>query len=265
MRATIQDVIDELRSGVAPIDNSVDVLIGASDPDTPVTGIATMFMPTQQAIEHALSLGVNLIVAHENPYFSHRTDVSLLAGDPVYAAKKRLIQQSGIAIYRHHDYCHRVQPDPIMTGLLHSLGWETNVEEMLPTAAVVTVPDMPASKVAEHAKSRLSIPYVRLTGDPDMTVRRIGLLVGFRGSGANAIPLFKERAVDMVIAGEGFEWETPEYVRDAAKQGLARALLMLGHAESEEPGMRVVAQQLRLKFPELPVHFIPVEPVFQVY
>lgn len=263
MTLTIKNVIDRLRSTVQPIENTVDGL-EPGDPEIEVHGIATTFMATQQVIEQALSLGVNLLISHEAAYYSHRMTNGLLTGDPVYQKKQSFLQQSGLAIYRHHDYCHRMEPDPIMTGLLQSLKWEACVEEMLPAAAVLRLPEMRAAEIAEYVKTQLSIPYVRIAGDQYMTCSRIGILVGYRGGSANAIPLYREKGLDLIIAGEGPEWETPEYARDSAYQGVPKSLLVMGHAESEEPGMRYLAEQLQESYPDLPVHFIPVSPVFQV-
>lgn len=263
MPLIIQNVIEQLKSSIGPIDNTVDIL-ESGNPSTEVRGIATTFMATQQVIEQALSMGVNLLISHESAYYSHRITNGLLTHDPVYLTKSRLIQESGIAIYRHHDYCHRLEPDIIMSGLLQSLKWEAYVENMLSAAAILCIPEMRARDIAEYAKSQLSIPFVRIAGDPDMTCRRVGILVGYRGGGVNAIPLIREKALDLIIAGEGPEWETPEYTRDSVYQGVPKSLLVLGHAESEEPGMQYLAAQLQRKYPELPVHFIPVDPVFQV-
>ncbi len=264
MPLTIQHVIEQLKSSSGPINDTVD-LLDPGNPDTEVRGIATTFMATQQVIEQAISMGVNLLISHEGAYYSHRSTNGPLTDDPVYRSKSRLIQESGIAIYRHHDYCHRLEPDIIMSGLLQSLKWESYVEDMLPTAAVLRIPEMRARDVAEYAKSQLSIPCVRIAGDSDMACRRVGILVGYRGGGVNAIPLFREKALDLIIAGEGPEWETPEYARDSAYQGVPKSFLVLGHAESEEPGMRYLAAQLQSTYPRLPVHFIPVNPVFQVF
>ncbi|MGO4545555.1 Nif3-like dinuclear metal center hexameric protein [Paenibacillus sp. 2TAB23] len=264
MTITIRNVVDAIRSSVHSIANTVDGLEFGS-PDMEVRGIATTFMATRQVIEQALSLDVNLLISHETSYYSHRTIDGLLTGDPVYANKTKRVQHSGLVIYRHHDYCHSAQPDPIMIGLLQDLKLEACVEEMLPTAAIIRVPDeMRADEIAEYVKSKLAIPYVRLAGDPHMICRRIGILVGYRGGIANAVPLYRDKGVDLVIAGEGPEWETPEYVRDSVNHGIPKALVSIGHAESEEPGMRYLAEQLRRAYPGLPVHFIASKPVFQV-
>ena len=98
-----------------------------------------------------------------------------------------------------------------------------------------------------------------------MTCKRIGVLVGYRGGGEQVIPLFENEGFDLVIYGEGPEWETPEYVRDAVRQGKKKGLLVLGHAESEMPGMRFLARELQDKFPGIPVHFLPQEPIFGIF
>ena len=97
-----------------------------------------------------------------------------------------------------------------------------------------------------------------------MPCERVGIMVGYRGGGELAIPLFLNEHVDLVIAGEGPEWETPEYVKDAVYQGRNKALIMLGHAESEAAGMKYLADALSSQFPMLPVHFVEDRPVFQI-
>ncbi|RUS45719.1 Nif3-like dinuclear metal center hexameric protein [Cohnella sp. AR92] len=261
---TIGEVIEQLRGSAPPIEGSVDVL-ETGHQDTEVTGIATAFMATQSIVERAAELGANLLISHEGIYYSHRMPSGPLPSDPVYQTKSAWIDHAGLAIYRHHDYCHRSEPDLIMTGLLHSLGWEEYVEEMLPTAAVLRIPEAKASDIAVQVRERLDIPFVRLAGDADMACRRVGVLVGYRGGGDNAIPLFREKGLDLILAGEGPEWETPEYARDSAYQGVSRSFLLLGHAESEEPGMRLLADRLQSLYPYLPVRFLKGEPAFRVF
>jgi hypothetical protein len=57
--------------------------------------------------------------------------------------------------------------------------------------------------------------------------------------------------------GELAEWETSEYVRDAAHAGQNRAALVVGHAASEEPGMKWLADWLRPRFPAVTVTHVP--------
>jgi NIF3 (NGG1p interacting factor 3). len=102
-------------------------------------------------------------------------------------------------------------------------------------------------------------------GDLSMPCRRIGVSVGYRGGGELVVPLFENKILDVMVCGEAQEWETPEYVRDALHQGNHKAMIVIGHAESEMPGMKYLAQWLQENFPSVPVHFMPQEPLFKIH
>ncbi|GGA48318.1 Nif3-like dinuclear metal center hexameric protein [Paenibacillus physcomitrellae] len=235
----------------------------AGDETAVVNGIAVAFMATHSVISQAATLDANLLITHEGLYFSHHDPADLDDLGPVYREKHKLIESSGLAVFRLHDYVHRYQPDGITEGLIQELGWEPYIVDRQPVSAIAEIPPMPLEEVARQVKEKLDLPFVRAVGDPAMPCRRIGLLVGYRGGGGQAIPLFEREHLDLIIAGEGPEWETPEYVRDACSQGRPKALLLLGHAQSEEPGMKLLAKRLKEKFADVPVHYIPGDPLFK--
>ena len=68
--------------------------------------------------------------------------------------------------------------------------------------------------------------------------------------------------VEVLVSGESREWETVEYVRDAISAGMKKALILLGHATSEEPGMEYCATWLKTFVTEVPVEFIPAKEPF---
>jgi putative NIF3 family GTP cyclohydrolase 1 type 2 len=70
------------------------------------------------------------------------------------------------------------------------------------------------------------------------------------------VTALRSEEVELLIAGEASEWETVEYVRDASAQGRHKALILLGHEVSEEPGMEKCAEDLRLVFPTMKVEHI---------
>ncbi|MCM3110909.1 Nif3-like dinuclear metal center hexameric protein [Lederbergia lenta] len=263
MTITIQHVLDRLMEPVQKQKVTVDAL-KVGDKDALVKGIATTFIATNEVIQQSVDLGVNLLITHEGIYYKHHDKKDRLLNDPVTLEKKRLIEKSNIAIFRFHDYLHAYKPDGIMTGLLHSLSWESNVEKSYYDASILSIPVMSLEEIAEYIKRKLNIPYVRVVGDLSMICERIGILVGYRGGGENTIPLFNQDQLDLIITGEGPEWETPEYVRDAVQQGRKKALIVLGHAESEKPGMLYLANQIQSIYPNVPVHFIDEKPVFQI-
>jgi putative NIF3 family GTP cyclohydrolase 1 type 2 len=260
----IQDVIDELTAPVDSIASDIDTL-KFGDPLAEIKGIAVTFMATQQVLEEAVKLGANFIITHEGTFFSHHDHTEKLQmNNQVFAAKKRFIEDNGLAVYRFHDYWHRYQPDGIMEGLIEALAWQNHLKEYLPSAALVTIPAMKLEELISYIKKQLGISYIRAVGDLSMNCSRIALLAGYRGGAENAIPLFAKHHVDVILYGEGPEWETPEYVRDAVFIGKSHALVVLGHLESEQPGMKLLAERLSIRYPHIPVHFVPVDPVFQV-
>ncbi|MFM9281198.1 Nif3-like dinuclear metal center hexameric protein [Paenibacillus jiagnxiensis] len=260
---TIQQIINALKAGIDVPLPTVDQLLMGS-PDTEAKGVVTAFSASRYVIDQAIYLGANLIISHEGVFYNHQDEREWLGEDPVYLEKARLIKDSGISIFRFHDYAHRSKPDAIMTGLLRELGWENYVSVHHPAAAILNIPPMTLAETADYLKKALQISYVRVAGDLSMPCTWVGILVGYRGCGRQAIPLFQQEEVDLIIAGEGPEWETPEYVKDAVQQGRSKALIMLGHAESEAPGMKYVAELLSEQFPGLPVSFIRDQPVFYI-
>ncbi|MFS0778141.1 Nif3-like dinuclear metal center hexameric protein [Neobacillus sp. 3P2-tot-E-2] len=263
MPITVQDVLDKLMEPVDTIQNTVDKL-KAGDPTTEVKGIATAFMATQQVIEQTLALDANLLITHEGIYYSHHDHTESLEKDSVYKEKRRFIAESGLAIYRFHDYWHRYKPDGIMAGLIQALNWQSYIVENQPAATILSIPSMTVAEISEYLKERLGIQNLHFSGDVMMKCTCIGLLAGYRGGGSLCIPLYEQENLDLIIYGEGPEWETPEYVRDAKFQGKQRNLIVLGHAESEEPGMRYLSQCLQTMFPSIPSYFIPAGQALEV-
>jgi putative NIF3 family GTP cyclohydrolase 1 type 2 len=263
MTVTVQNVIDLLMEPVERLQNTVDTLKWGN-PDMEVKGIVTAFMPTYRVIQQAIAMGANLLITHEGLFYSHHDNTDAIENDVVYQEKRRLIEESGIAIFRLHDYIHRYRPDGITAGLIQALEWQSYVEEHQTAASVLSLPSMSVREIAEYVKSKLDISFVRVVGNVSLPCTRIGLLAGYRGGGTLSIPLFEKEKLDLIIYGEGPEWETPEYVRDAIHQGKQKALIVLGHSESEESGMKNLADWLKSTLPYLPVFYIPEKPLFQV-
>lgn len=260
---TIQNVMDYVMQAAVLPENTVDRL-QFGNPESEVKGIAVCFLANQAVIEETMRLGANLLISHEGIFYRHRDMGDEHNPDPVFRKKTQAITENGIAVFRVHDSNHRCTPDGIMRGLLRSLGWTSFEMVCHPHYSILEISDLALGQVVKHIKSRLGLDYLRYMGNPDMICRRIGMLVGYRGSGEVAIPLFRNENLDLLIYGEGPEWETPEYVRDSLLQGMQRGLIVLGHAESETPGMRYLAELLQEKFTDVPVHFIFEKPVYQI-
>ena len=92
----------------------------------------------------------------------------------------------------------------------------------------------------------LRIDGVRIIGDPDMEVTRVGFTFHFSGGPIDQknIRFIEENDMQVIIPGEVVDWTIGEYVQDALTLGKKRALLNVGHFNWEEPGMEAMAAWL---------------------
>jgi putative NIF3 family GTP cyclohydrolase 1 type 2 len=95
---------------------------------------------------------------------------------------------------------------------------------------------------------------IRVVGDPQNQVSRIGVLPGVSAHAAS-LKLLPE--CDVIVAGETREWESVEYAQDAGAAGQKKGLIMLGRVASEEPGMNLCADWLKTLLPDVSVRWFP--------
>ena len=80
-------------------------------------------MATVDVIKKASEIGSQLIITHEPTWFTGEDTTDWLEGDPIYVEKKKLIEQSGVAIWRFHDHMHMDAVDGIMRGFDEEMDW----------------------------------------------------------------------------------------------------------------------------------------------
>lgn len=233
--------------------NTVDT-IKAGDPSTPVTGIAVTFLDTMDVLREANRRGLNLVITHEPTFYNHLDDTAFFADDPVYREKLTFIQQHHMVVFRFHDQMHSISPDPVAMGLVEALGWQSYMDAGSPWQ--LTIPRTTLLELSRELAKTLNAQSLRVVGNPALPITHVALLPGAAGT-QKQINALRSDAVEVLLAGEVPEWETVEYVRDASAQGRHKALILLGHEVSEEPGMKACAADLRALFPNLPVALVP--------
>lgn len=239
-------------TGATPPPNTVDT-IKAGDPNTVVTGIVTTFLDTYQVLEKAVAEHKNLIITHEPTFYNHPDDMTVLGDDPVQAQKLAYIKQHHLVVWRFHDTWHLRRPDGILEGVVNEFGWKPYQSTADPH--LFTIPQTTVAGLAAALHSKAGSRIIRVVGDPDMGVTHVALLPGASGL-SRQVKMLERDDVQVLVAGEASEWETVEYVRDAAAQGRHKALILLGHEVSEEAGMRYCAQWLKGVLPGVPVEYI---------
>ena len=254
-KMTIQQVIDLILTTIpgAPFKETVDT-IKSGDGQQEVKGIVTTMFATVDVIRKAATLGANFIIAHEPTFYNHRDETAWLDNSDVFQYKNDLLKKHSIVVWRFHDYWHTHRPDGVLMGVLTKLGWQNLHNNENPQ--MVVIPSMSLEDLIGHTKNRLGIRQVRYIGDPKQICKRIGLIPGAAG-GKSQIELLQKEKPDVLIVGEVSEWETAEYVRDAQAIKLPISLIVLGHAESEEPGMEWLVSWLQPKVKDIKVSHLP--------
>ena len=265
---TVKEVIDAVikKTGIEPLpqDKTCDLLITGSY-DMEVTKIVTTFMATVDVIRQAIEIGANLIITHEPTWFTGPDKLDWVENDPVYLKKKELINKHNIAIWRFHDHIHMAADgDGIYRGFDKEVGWESykipNPESLRYFGTCYQIPQTSLKELCSFFKDRLDMDVIQIVGNPDMKVERVSVLVGggSLGLGREEMPmeLMNENNLDLLICGEITEWTTVAYVRDADALGFNKGMLMLGHAKSEEPGMKHLGSWLKDITPGIETVFI---------
>lgn len=261
LKITVQQVIELILKEIpgAPFAQTVDTIKSGSGQQL-VTGIVTTMFATIDIIRQTASLGANFIIAHEPTFYNHLDETAWLENDAVFKYKKGLLQESNIAVWRFHDYWHTHKPDGVLMGVLAKLGWQQFYNPENPRMIVHT--GVTLGDLTDHAKSSLGIRQVRIVGDRKQMCKRIALLPGAAG-GTMQIKLLQKEKPDVLVVGEVHEWETAEYIRDAQAMGSPMSLIVLGHAESEEPGMDWLVPWLQPRVGEIKVKHIASHNPFQ--
>ena len=264
---TAQEVVDRIRKSLG-VDWRADTAdtFKAGDPSTVVTGIATTSLATIDVMRRAVKAGANMIITSGPTFYSRADRPTPPAGrgrgaaatppppDPVFAAKNEFITTNKLVVWRFSDHWRLRTPNPFTTGLIDALEWTKYRATEDPQT--VTVPSITLDRLVQDVNRKLNARGgMRIVGDRQMRIRRIGFLPG-------SVPIQTTLSVlprvDALIAGEIREWESSEYARDTVSEGLPRALILLGRTLSEDPGMRTCAQWLETIVPDVRCRWMPV-------
>ena len=262
MRAiTAGDVLARIKSnlGVAWRDATYRDTYKFGGPETVVTGIATTAFCSYDVVQRAVKAGCNMIIPHEVTYWNDRDDTALVSGDPLFTTKVDFMRKHDVVVFRIHDHMHAQRPDFTFVGSARALGLDSKYETA-PQSHRFTIPETTLGNLAADFQKRLGAKAMRVVGDPSARVKRIQLGVGYATAPLN------NPEVDVVVSGEQQEadgtFDSPAYVLDATKLGIAKGWIMLGHTLSEEQGMLEMAEWVKSFTPEVPVQLIRAEEPF---
>jgi putative NIF3 family GTP cyclohydrolase 1 type 2 len=260
-RITARELVAEIQKqvGVEWKKDTVDTF-KAGNPDTPVTGVAVTMMATMDVLQRASAKGLNFVITHEPTFYAHLdTPEGIPESDAVWAEKRAFIEKHGMVVWRFHDHWHMRKPDGIEAGNVHALGWEKF--QRADNQYLFVIPETTVKELARQVSQKLGSSVVRVVGDPDLKVTKVGFSPGAAGS-QREIRALEQDDVQVLMVGETREWETVEYAADAMSEGRKKALIVIGHIPSEQPGMDECARWLKGFVKDVPVEFVPAKQPF---
>ncbi len=232
------------------IENTCDgIKSGRTDRD--VKKVAVSMFATPEVIKNAHDWDAELLIVHEPTYYNH---FDVHSEDPLEIEKRKLLEESGITVYRFHDVLHYSARDMIAEGMLETFGLKGNAVFTGTFDLVRLELDEPMSplSLAKVIEEKCGIKHVRICGERNALCKNISFLLGAPNG---IIDELKNEVSEIVVTGEVIEWRDCEYARDSAQLGRKKSLLLLGHVGSEREGMKYLATILREKFADVEIEY----------
>ena len=222
------------------------------DPHAEVQGIATAWIPTNEAIQEASDKGCNLFITHEPAFYDGLGETR--TGIELAQRKRELLGTLGVTLLRCHDMWDLMPEFGIPDAWAAFLGFRTEPRPVDSYYKVCLVDSLSvrqtAQLIAEKVRA-LGQDTVLVFGDQGRPVRRMVV-----GTGAMTyLPNMYEMQPDVILAtDDGMRfWNAGLWAAD-----IDIPLLIVNHATAEKPGMQAMATYLTGVFPGTPVEYVDV-------
>ena len=251
----IKDVIQNIKSyckgtwnGTVITDEKTRDKVLYGDTDKECTGIVTTIYASTNVIRKAHELGANLIIAHEALFWNRGDHREWLeeSQNKTYLAKKKMLDDYGITVWRFHDYIHSGIPvgddyiDGIFYGIAKLTGWDKAVISSDVSGAIYLECETTTPReVGKLLKEKWHLSGLKCIGNMDAKVNKI-MVCGHVSEGGDSNSLIKkvdENNINLLLPLELIDFTLSEYIKDSGQLGYDRAIIAAGHFNLEEPGM----------------------------
>ena len=239
-------------------------IITGGDEDT-VSGILVANEPSVEAIRLAVATGKNCILCREHPFYLYGEYLAVgladaLADDPVFKAKRQMIEDHHLLIIRLAALWDTARPKWFSSALARELGWQPEAGDPGDqwTTVYCNIPRTTLSELANFASARLGAKTLRIVGDPNQPITRVAVIHGFAFPTLVLSHALQDLAVDCIVTGN-----TPEvdhcttYIRDAITAGRRIGLVQAGYEQSDYPGAVELTEWLKSVLPGMPIEVQP--------
>lgn len=251
--ATIREIGDYIWSLAPNIWNETSNGFQFGYPDAEATGVIVAWTPSLPVIEQAIARGANLIMAHEMLFWEQ---VNSTWHDSLQTMTKRpnierarLLLEHGIAVYKAHHNWDAVPEHGVADSFPVALGLSDEISRDKFTR-VYRIPRTTIADLAEQVKRRLGMPAVRVGGDLERRVTKVGTCIGGFGQMFEFPETVARQGAEVAIFGEMVDYA----MRSALEWGMG--FIETSHIASESPGMGNMARLIAERFPDVPVSFV---------
>lgn len=241
------------------------VLYGNADQEC--TGIVTTCFASVDVIRKAHELGCNFIISHEALFWNHGDHTDWLSDNTIFQKKKALLDETGIVVWRDHDYIHSGIPvngqfvDGIFYGLMKELHWDEYLIDDLARPLTYELKEpMAGDKFIQMVVDGFGLNGTRIVGDPNTVVKKFSMPGHLMGERDNEIlEMIEKEEIDAILTLEITDFTVSEYFRDSSMLNRPRVIVEIGHFNLEEPGMKYMVNYINdaIHDPNLPVYFVP--------
>lgn len=230
------------------------------------TGIVTTVFASIDVIQKAHKLGANLIIVHEALFWNHGDQQEWLmqSQNETYLAKKKLLDDYQIVVWRNHDYVHSGIPlgdgtyaDGIFYGFAKEMGWVQYPQDSKESLMTFQIPEVSAEDLAYELISKMHLEGARIIGDTKTKVRKVQIPFHIFGDAKELITEMDKMDIDALLAMELVDFSISEYVRDSSMLNRNKVIITVGHFNMEEPGMKYMSSYIpeAIQY-DIPCHFI---------
>ena len=244
----VQSIADALNrwapSKLAEEWDNVGLLTG--DPSAGVEKILVCLDAGLGAIERAVEIGAQMIVAHHPMIFRPIKNVRL---DRPLGRRLSLLLKNDIAVFAAH-----TNLDSALDGVNDVLASKLGLIEVKPLGEASDEPSlgrlgrlvepMSAADFASHVKRALGADYVRLSDAGSFEIKKVGIC---GGAGADFIMRAKFYGADAFVTGDVKYHEA----QTAIDNGIH--VIDAGHFATEHPIVEVIAARLRAEFDSIEI------------
>lgn len=227
--------------------------------DRKVTGIAVCWQALRESIEEARDLDCNLLITHESLFYTSRDDDEGQKNTEPGLAKRLLLDDAGITVYRCHDAWDVFPGIGIVDAWSEflGLGKPVGTQKFYNLHEIPTLMAWELVQIITERVKELGQQAIEFTGDMHAAVDRVAV-------GTGAITDFRV----MHAMGADFLVGTDDGFRHTREGAWARDLglpyCVVNHATAEIPGLLNLVTYLKEQFPDVPVKFVGPQCLFSV-